>query len=42
MKLNKVVQTAVKLAPIVIPIVKKMLDEKKKPSPTPSKPTKRP
>ena len=41
MKLKKVVQTAVKLAPIVIPVVKKMLDERKKPSPTPTKTTRR-
>lgn len=41
MKLNKVVQTAVKFAPIVIPIVKKFLDEKKKSSPASTKTTRR-
>lgn len=41
MKLNKIVQTAVKLAPIVIPIVKKMLDEKKKSNPSSTKTTRR-
>lgn len=32
MKIKKVVRTAVKLAPIVLPVIKKVLNERKKPN----------
>lgn len=41
MKVGKLFKTAVKFAPIVIPIVKKMLDEKKKTTPTSTRSTRR-